>query len=184
MGAGEEPPNGPIIYDLLPADGAVIPQDELKPVRAGATIETRHDTGIESVEIFIDGKRAKKVALLGPYRYLQSATVDLKGLKPGEHEIRVVATDFQGRTGGHTWSFTVAPADSTAYSRVVDNSDKVTTGRFDASTGLGLQLLEPRTLRYRLPLRPPEQGRERHRELPLRHPGPRHLHRLWLVAKR
>ncbi len=134
---GEQPASGPIIYDLLPADRAVIPQDELEPVRAGATIETRHNTSIKTAEVFIDGVPSREVALLGPYPYLQSATVDLKGLKPGKHEIRVVATDARGRTGGHTWHFTVAPADSTTYSRVVDNSDKVTTGRFDASTSWG-----------------------------------------------
>lgn len=106
--AGEEPPGGPIVYNPLPQGGKVIAKEELGEARAGATIETRHDGGIASAEIFIDGKKVPEAALMGPSSYFQSVSTGIGSLEPGEHTVRVKATDLQGRTGGHSWTFTVA----------------------------------------------------------------------------
>ncbi len=102
--AGEEPESEPIIYGLIPAEGAVVPEGELS--RAGATIETRRDVRVQSVKVFVDGER-RPAALMGPTRYLQSASVDVMDLEPGFHSLLVVATDSKGRAGGYSWTFLV-----------------------------------------------------------------------------
>ncbi len=112
--AGEEPPDGPIVYSLVPEEGAVVARDELGTLRVGATIETRHDGGISSAELFVDGRKTANPALMGPYTYLQSVSKGIAGLEPGEHTVRVTATDLEGRTGSHRWTFTVAGSASDA----------------------------------------------------------------------
>ncbi len=102
--AGNEPESEPIIYGLIPGEGAVVPKSELS--RAGATIETRRDVGVWSAEVFVDGKR-RPAALMGPTRYLQSTSVDVMDLEPGFHSLLVVATDSAGRAGGYSWTFLV-----------------------------------------------------------------------------
>src|SRR3712207_4436504 len=67
--AGEEPAGGPIVYDLIPTQDAIVAQEEL--ARAGATIETQRDVGVAWAAVFIDGK-LRPSALMGPTRYLQS----------------------------------------------------------------------------------------------------------------
>lgn len=102
--AGEEPPAGPIIYDLIPSEGGVVAQDDLS--RAGATIETQHDTGIAWAGVFVNGEQ-RPSALIGPTSYYQSVSADITDLGPGVHSVWVIAADSQGRMGGYAWSFVV-----------------------------------------------------------------------------
>lgn len=106
--AGRQPSDGPIVYNLVPGEGALVAREDL--TRAGATIETRRDAGIRSAEVFIDGRR-RPSALMGPTRYLQSVSADIGHLQPGIHTARVVATDSEGRKGGYSWTFAVLPGD-------------------------------------------------------------------------
>lgn len=107
--AGEQPSGGPIVYNLIPGESALVAREDL--ARAGATIETRRDVGIRSAEVFVDGRK-RPSALMGPTRYLQSVSVDVVDLEPGIHTIRVVATDSEGRAGGYSWAFAVLPGDA------------------------------------------------------------------------
>ena len=72
--AGEEPAGGPIVYDLIPAQDAIVAQEGL--ARAGATIETQRDAGVAWAAVFIDGE-LRPSALMGPTRYLQSVSTDV-----------------------------------------------------------------------------------------------------------
>src|SRR5215213_2931560 len=53
--AGQEPTAAPILYDLTPAEGAIVSQDELS--RAAATIETRRQASVSWAGIFVDGQQ-------------------------------------------------------------------------------------------------------------------------------
>ncbi len=101
---GEEPAGGPIVYNLIPAEGAIVAQDKL--ARAGATIETQRDAGVAWAAIFVDGQR-RPSALMGPTSYYQSISADIGGLEPGIHTVLVTAIDAEGRVGGYAWTFTV-----------------------------------------------------------------------------
>lgn len=101
---GEEPPGGPIIYNLIPGEGEVVARDEVG--RAGVTIETQHDTGIAWAGVFVDGQH-RPGSLMGPTRYYQSVSVDISDLGPGVHSVWVIAVDSQGRVGSYSWSFVV-----------------------------------------------------------------------------
>jgi hypothetical protein len=101
---GEEPAGGPIVYNLIPAEGAIVEQDKL--ARAGATIETQRDAGVAWAAIFVDGQR-RPSALMGPTSYYQSISADIGGLEPGSHMVWVIAIDGEGRVGGYAWTFTV-----------------------------------------------------------------------------
>lgn len=111
--AGEEPPGGPIVYNLVPEEGAVISEEELGSLRVGATIETQHDGGVQSAGISMDGQEMSNPSLGGPYTYLQSVSRGIEDLGPGKHTVEVTATDSAGRTGGHEWTFTVEQAAAT-----------------------------------------------------------------------
>jgi hypothetical protein len=102
--AGEEPAGGPIVYGLIPAQDAIVAQEEL--ARAGATIETQRDVGVVWAAVFIDGE-LRPSALMGPTRYLQSVSTDVGDLSCGTHSIWVGAIDSEGRVGGYAWTFTV-----------------------------------------------------------------------------
>ena len=102
--AGEEPTGAPIIYNLIPREGANVAQDELS--RAAATIETRHNVGLAWARIFVDGRR-RPSALMGPTAYLQTVSADIGNLSPGAHVVRIKAVDSEGREGGYVWRFTV-----------------------------------------------------------------------------
>lgn len=102
--AGEEPTGAPIIYNLIPREGARIAQDDLS--RAAATIETRRNVGLAWAGIFVDGRR-RPSALSGPTTYLQIVSADIVNLRPGAHVVRVKAVDSEGRAGGYVWTFTV-----------------------------------------------------------------------------
>lgn len=102
--AGTEPAGCPIVYDLIPSEGEVIAQDEL--ARAGATIETQHDTGVAWAGVFVDGEQ-RPSALMGPTPYYQSVSADITDLGSGVHSVWVIAVDSQGRMGGYSWSFVV-----------------------------------------------------------------------------
>jgi hypothetical protein len=104
LDAGEEPAGGPIVYSLIPAEGEVIARDELS--RAGATIETQHDTGVAWAGVFVDGEQ-RPSALMGPTRYHQSVSADTTHLMPGIHSVWVIAMDSEGRMGGYAWTFAV-----------------------------------------------------------------------------
>ncbi len=101
---GEEPAGGPIVYNLIPAEGAIVGQDELG--RAGATIETQRHAGVAWAAIFIDGQ-SRPSALMGPTSYYQSISADIADLEPGSHMVWVIAIDAEGRVGGYAWAFTV-----------------------------------------------------------------------------
>jgi len=128
---GEEPAGGPIIYNLSPEEGAVVSQGNLPFV--GATVETRRDTPIIDTSLFIDGQE-RNAESGGPSAYLQSVWRGVPELQGGEHTVRVTATDSAGRTGGHTWTFTVTESEI-EYSRIVDNA--ATTARFSTSENWG-----------------------------------------------
>ena len=102
--AGEEPAGGPIVYNLIPAEGAIVARDEL--ARAGATIETQRDAGVAWAAIFVDGQR-RPSALMGPTSYYQSISADIGDLEPGIHTLWVIAIDGEGRVGGYAWTFMV-----------------------------------------------------------------------------
>ena len=102
--AGEEPSGGPIVYNLIPTQDAIVAQEDL--ARAGATIETQRDVGVARADVFVDGE-LRPSALMGPTRYLQSVSADVGDLSCGTHSIRVVAIDSEGRAGGYAWTFTV-----------------------------------------------------------------------------
>ncbi len=102
--AGEEPAGGPIVYNRIPTEDAIVAQEEL--ARAGATLETQHDVGVAWAAVFIDGE-LRPSALMGPTRYLQSVSADVGDLSSGTHSIWVVAIDSEGRVGGYAWTFTV-----------------------------------------------------------------------------
>lgn len=127
---GEEPVDAPIIYNLSPEEGSVVAQDDLP--FAGATVESQRDTPITDISLFIDGQE-RSAESGGPASYMQSVWRQ-PDLQPGEHTVRVTATDSAGRTGGHTWTFTVVEGER-GYSRVVDNSDGAGDGGFFASSG-------------------------------------------------
>ncbi len=101
---GEEPAGGPIVYNLIPAEGAILEQDKL--ARAGATIETQRHAGVAWAAIFVDGQR-RPSALMGPTSYYQSISADIATLEPGTHVVWVIAIDAEGRVGGYAWTFTV-----------------------------------------------------------------------------
>ena len=101
---GEEPTGGPIVYNLIPAEGELIARDELG--RAGATIETQHDIGVAWAGVFVDGEQ-RPSALMGPTRYYQSVSADITDLMPGIHSVRVIAVDSEGRMGGYSWTVAV-----------------------------------------------------------------------------
>lgn len=109
--AGEEPPAGPIVYNLQPESGAAIFAEDLGHMRVGATIETQHEGGVSSAGISIDGRELPNPSLGGAYTYLQSVSYGMGSLSPGEHTVEVTAVDSMGRTGGHEWTFTVAPVE-------------------------------------------------------------------------
>lgn len=102
--AGEEPADGPIIYNLAPREGAIVAQDELG--RAAATIETRREASLSWAGIYVDGRR-RPGALMGPTSYLQTISADVGDLRPGAHTVRVKAVDSEGRAGSYSWTFTV-----------------------------------------------------------------------------
>ncbi len=102
--AGEEPAGRPIVYNLIPAEGAIVVRDQLG--RAGATIETQRHAGVARAAIFVDGQR-RPSALMGPTSFYQSISADIGGLEPGLHTVRVIAIDAEGRAGGYAWTFTV-----------------------------------------------------------------------------
>jgi len=102
--AGQEPTAAPILYDLTPAEGAIVSQDELS--RAAATIETQHAMGVSWAGIYIDG-HGRPSELMGPLPYLQSISADIGERGAGTHAVRVVATDSEGRAGSWVWRFTV-----------------------------------------------------------------------------
>ena len=104
VNAGEEPAGGPILYNLIPAEGAIVERDQLG--RAGATIETQRHAGVASAAIIVDGQRRPSV-LMGPTSYYQSISADIGGLEPGIHTVWVIAIDGEGRVGGYAWTFTV-----------------------------------------------------------------------------
>jgi hypothetical protein len=101
--AGEEPPGGPIIYDLTPTEGAIIAANRLS--RAAATIETRREASLLWAAIFVDGRR-RPSDLMGPMSYLQTVSADIGDLRAGTHTVRVIAVDSKGRAGGYVWTFT------------------------------------------------------------------------------
>ena len=101
---GEEPAAGPIVYNLIPSEGAVVPQNQLS--RAGATIETQRDAGLAWTTVFVDGRR-RPSTLMGPTSYYQSVSADIGNLGPGIHTVWVVAIDGEGRAGGYAWTFAV-----------------------------------------------------------------------------
>ena len=102
--AGEEPPGGPIVYDLTPTEGAIIAANRLS--RAAATIETRREASLLWAAIFVDGRRQPS-DLMGPMSYLQTISTDIGNLRAGAHTVRVVVVDSKGRAGGYVWTFTV-----------------------------------------------------------------------------
>jgi hypothetical protein len=102
--AGEEPVGGPIVYNLIPTEDAIVTQEEL--ARAGASLETQRDVGVAWAAVFIDGE-LRPSTLMGPTRYLQSVSADVGDLSSGTHSIWVVAIDSEGRVGGYAWTFTV-----------------------------------------------------------------------------
>lgn len=110
--AGEEPPAGPIVYNLAPEQGALISAEDLGDLRVGATIETQHEGGLRSAKIAIDDQEMPNPSLGGAYSYLQSVSSGMGDLGPGEHTVEVTAVDSEGRTGGHEWTFTVTPETS------------------------------------------------------------------------
>ncbi len=104
VNAGEEPAGGPIVYNLIPAEGAIVERDQLG--HAGAIIETQRHAGVASAAIFVDGQR-RPSSLMGPTSYYQSISADIGGLEPGIHTVWVIAIDGEGRLGGYAWTFTV-----------------------------------------------------------------------------
>src|SRR4051794_35741170 len=72
VGAGKEPADGPIAYNLIPNEGESVPQDKLS--RASATIETRRDASLSWAGIYVDGQR-RPSAFMGPTSYLQTVSV-------------------------------------------------------------------------------------------------------------
>jgi hypothetical protein len=102
--AGEEPAGRPIVYNLIPAEDAIVAQDKLG--RAGATIETQRDAGVAWAAIFVDGQK-RPSALMGPTSYYQSISTDIGGLEPGIHTVWVIAIDGEGCVGGYAWTFTI-----------------------------------------------------------------------------
>ena len=102
--AGEEPPGGPIVYDLTPTEGAIIAANRLS--RAAATIETRREASLLWAAIFVDGRK-RPSDLMGPMTYLQTISADIGDLRAGAHTVRVIAVDSKGRSGGYAWTFTV-----------------------------------------------------------------------------
>ena len=104
MNAGEEPAGRPIVYNLIPTEGAIVERDHLG--RAGATIETQRHAGVAWAAIFVDGQR-RPSALMGSTSYYQSISADIGGLEPGIHTVWVIAIDGEGRLGGYAWTFTV-----------------------------------------------------------------------------
>jgi hypothetical protein len=104
VNAGEEPAGGPIVYNLIPTEGAIVERDQLG--RAGAIIETQRHAGVAWAAIFVDGQR-RPSALMGPTSYYRSISADVGGLEPGIHTVRVIAIDAEGRVGGYAWTFPV-----------------------------------------------------------------------------
>ena len=102
--AGEEPAGAPIFYNLTPAEGTSIPQDELS--RAAATIETRREASLSWTGIYVDDRR-RPGELMGPTPHQQTISTDIGGLGAGVHTVKVKAVDSDGQAGGHVWRFTV-----------------------------------------------------------------------------
>ena len=102
--AGQEPTGAPILYNVTPAEGAIVSQDELS--RAAATIETRRQVSLSWAGIFVDG-RGRPAELGGPTHYQQTVSADIGDLSPGKHTVRVKAVDSEGQAGGYVWEFTV-----------------------------------------------------------------------------
>ncbi len=101
--AGEEPAGGPIVYNLIPTEDAIIAQEEL--ARAGATPETQHDVRTAWAAVFIDGE-LRASALIGPTCHPQSVSAEVGDLSSEIHSIWVVAIDSEDRLGGYDWTFT------------------------------------------------------------------------------
>jgi hypothetical protein len=76
VNAGEEPAGGPIVYNLIPTEGAIVERDQLG--RAGAIIETQCHTRVALAAIFVDGQR-RPSALMGATSYYQSISADIGG---------------------------------------------------------------------------------------------------------
>jgi hypothetical protein len=102
--AGEEPAGAPIFYNLTPAEGTSISQDELS--RAAATIETRREASLSWAGIYVDGRK-RPGELMGPTPHQQTISTDIGDLGPGNHTVRVKAVDSEGMVGGYVWRFTV-----------------------------------------------------------------------------
>jgi hypothetical protein len=102
--AGEEPPGGPIVYDLAPTEGAITTQNQLS--RAAARIEIQREASLLWAAIFVDGRR-RPSDLVGPTFYLQTISADIGDLGAGAHTVKVIAVDSKGRAGGYVWTFTV-----------------------------------------------------------------------------
>jgi hypothetical protein len=109
VNAGEEPIGVPIVYNLTPMEGTIVAQDTLN--RAAARIETRRNAGFARAGVFVDGRR-RPSALMGPTKYLQTVSADIRNLEPGAHVVKVKAVDSEGRVGGYAWTFTVVESAS------------------------------------------------------------------------
>lgn len=91
---------GPVISTIQPAANATVPPGVV-------TISSRVSalSDIAEVTIVVDGQAVRPTATGDPRTPTYSVTINLAA---GQHQARISVRDDQGRTGGFTWTFTVA----------------------------------------------------------------------------
>ncbi len=94
----------PILYDVAPAQGAVVSGPS---VRLGATIRSNNGNPITSWQVTIDGQNYQMVQPVVRPDGLQVLLYNYVPLGNGPHNVYVEGIDSTGVAGGYAWSFTV-----------------------------------------------------------------------------